>query len=50
MSGGPYRAPSAVEPDEPAPDPRGPWVLLTWTSRRPCVNCHLPLFAAKKEG
>lgn len=50
MSGGPYRAPSPVDPDEPAPDPRGPWVLQTWTSRRNCVNCNVPLFAARKEG
>jgi Zn-finger nucleic acid-binding protein len=45
----PYRT-AAEDTDEPAPDPRGPWVLQTWTSRRECPDCGVHLFAAKKEG
>lgn len=50
QSDGPYRAQGTLEPDEPPPDPRGPWVLQTWVSRRPCPDCGIALFAAKKEG
>lgn len=46
----PYRASAPQEPDEPPPDPRGPWVLQTWTSRRSCPDCAVPLYAARQEG
>jgi Zn-finger nucleic acid-binding protein len=50
MTEGPYRDAGAREPEEPPPDPRGPWVLQTWTSSRKCPDCRTLLFAARKEG
>lgn len=50
MSDGPYRGTSSTDPDEPAVDPAKPWALQTWTSRRECPQCAVPLFAARKEG
>jgi Zn-finger nucleic acid-binding protein len=46
----PYRRPGERSPDEPEPDPRGPWVLQTWTSTLLCPDCAVSLFAARKEG
>ncbi len=45
-----YRRPADRAPDEPPPDPRGPWVLQTWVSRLVCPDCGIALFAARREG
>lgn len=50
MNEGPYRGASPIDPDEPPVDPSRPWQLQTWTSRRECPQCAVPLFAARKEG
>jgi Zn-finger nucleic acid-binding protein len=50
MSEGPYRGASPIDPDEPPADPSRPWLLQTWTSRRECPQCKVPLFAARREG
>ncbi len=50
LNDAPYRVVSPRDTDEPDPDPRGPWVLQTWVSRRDCPDCGIPLFAARQEG
>ncbi len=49
MSDGPYRQASEREPDEPPTDESRPWALQTWTSKRTCPVCDVPLFAARRE-
>jgi Zn-finger nucleic acid-binding protein len=50
MTDGPYREAGTRDPEEPPPDPRGPWVLQTWASSLECPDCGIHLYAARKEG
>jgi Zn-finger nucleic acid-binding protein len=49
MTEGPYRKPSQPDPQEPPPGAK-PWELQTWTSRRMCPTCSIPMFGARQDG